>query len=105
SCYLCGAPGVLSSVPTRRSSDLVFFAASALRVSLLDAGVIGVILGLISIGFSLAFVYVGFTLPKLLRGSDKQYCKCVSERDNKRSEEHTSELQLPDHIVCRLLLE
>ncbi|OLB27615.1 MAG: hypothetical protein DMG41_19900 [Acidobacteria bacterium] len=47
----------------------VFFAASALRVSLLDAGVIGVILGLISIGFSLAFVYVGFTLPKLLRGS------------------------------------
>src|SRR5207244_9308540 len=26
------------------------------------------------------------------------------ERDN-RSEEHTSELQSPDHLVCRLLLE
>lgn len=27
---------------------------------------IGVIVGLVSVGFSLAFVYVGFTLPKLL---------------------------------------
>src|SRR5438552_7963122 len=26
-------------------------------------------------------------------------------RRNKRSEEHTSELQSPDHLVCRLLLE
>src|SRR5258708_14959640 len=25
--------------------------------------------------------------------------------DHKRSEEHTSELQSPDHLVCRLLLE
>src|SRR5258708_28946497 len=25
--------------------------------------------------------------------------------DNHRSEEHTSELQSPDHLVCRLLLE
>src|SRR5258708_24319916 len=28
-----------------------------------------------------------------------------SPRGNKRSEEHTSELQSPDHLVCRLLLE
>src|SRR5258708_18504085 len=27
------------------------------------------------------------------------------EGDRKRSEEHTSELQSPDHLVCRLLLE
>src|SRR5258708_30317801 len=26
-------------------------------------------------------------------------------RDSGRSEEHTSELQSPDHLVCRLLLE
>src|SRR5258708_30296490 len=26
-------------------------------------------------------------------------------RDQSRSEEHTSELQSPDHLVCRLLLE
>src|SRR5258708_22053700 len=28
-----------------------------------------------------------------------------SARRNPRSEEHTSELQSPDHLVCRLLLE
>src|SRR5207244_12308748 len=27
------------------------------------------------------------------------------ERHGQRSEEHTSELQSPDHLVCRLLLE
>src|SRR5258708_9030381 len=27
------------------------------------------------------------------------------EQDKMRSEEHTSELQSPDHLVCRLLLE
>src|SRR5258708_29712008 len=29
----------------------------------------------------------------------------VAEVDRQRSEEHTSELQSPDHLVCRLLLE
>src|SRR5258708_28054217 len=29
----------------------------------------------------------------------------VSRRPTTRSEEHTSELQSPDHLVCRLLLE
>src|SRR5258708_10486184 len=29
----------------------------------------------------------------------------VAARIMKRSEEHTSELQSPDHLVCRLLLE
>src|SRR5258708_18759817 len=29
----------------------------------------------------------------------------VLELDDGRSEEHTSELQSPDHLVCRLLLE
>src|SRR5258708_4741571 len=28
-----------------------------------------------------------------------------ANRDDPRSEEHTSELQSPDHLVCRLLLE
>src|SRR5258708_24006861 len=28
-----------------------------------------------------------------------------SRRSSNRSEEHTSELQSPDHLVCRLLLE
>src|SRR5258708_15690888 len=29
----------------------------------------------------------------------------MAVRAGKRSEEHTSELQSPDHVVCRLLLE
>src|SRR5258708_9201431 len=29
----------------------------------------------------------------------------VGSKNEKRSEEHTSELQSPDHLVCRLLLE
>src|SRR5258708_17121584 len=33
-------------------------------------------------------------------------CCCGSiSLTNRRSEEHTSELQSPDHLVCRLLLE
>src|SRR5258708_26679282 len=36
------------------------------------------------------------------QGDPKGYFYLV---DAKRSEEHTSELQSPDHLVCRLLLE
>src|SRR5947208_16674896 len=32
-------------------------------------------------------------------------CPGTSSRAPTRSEEHTSELQSPDHLVCRLLLE
>src|SRR5258708_26661250 len=37
----------------------------------------------------------------------KSQPKIIEEQKNriKRSEEHTSELQSPDHLVCRLLLE
>src|SRR5207244_11272208 len=31
--------------------------------------------------------------------------ECTAGGDTVRSEEHTSELQSPDHLVCRLLLE
>src|SRR5258708_21868667 len=30
---------------------------------------------------------------------------CTQRSESHRSEEHTSELQSPDHLVCRLLLE
>ena len=33
------------------------------------------------------------------------YYREVAEAQAERSEEHTSELQSPDHLVCRLLLE
>src|SRR5258708_17271221 len=33
------------------------------------------------------------------------YPSCAHDASFPRSEEHTSELQSPDHLVCRLLLE
>src|SRR5258708_22188900 len=39
-------------------------------------------------------------LMRLLDLSDVTFCQLAT-----RSEEHTSELQSPDHLVCRLLLE
>src|SRR5258708_14618597 len=41
------------------------------------------------------------------RGSEEAPCPrpCRSAGNYRRSEEHTSELQSPDHLVCRLLLE
>src|SRR5258708_12084279 len=39
------------------------------------------------------------------RGSQRPAGSRVVRRDLRRSEEHTSELQSPDHLVCRLLLE
>src|SRR5258708_11178849 len=36
---------------------------------------------------------------------DSTFYGCPSQSDRRRSEEHTSELQSPDHLVCRLLLE
>src|SRR5438552_12059815 len=37
--------------------------------------------------------------------SDTARCGPRLHRRSRRSEEHTSELQSPDHLVCRLLLE
>src|SRR5438552_16745633 len=67
----------LHSFPTRRSSDL-----SRLQVCRCPGGSTG------------------------LRGrnpwpAERSACR----RELRRSEEHTSELQSPDHLVCRLLLE
>src|SRR5438552_18979948 len=41
----------------------------------------------------------------LLGGSGFDGLFGVTGDDQERSEEHTSELQSPDHLVCRLLLE
>src|SRR5207244_5754406 len=56
-----------------------------------------------------------FPYTTLFRSAIQQSCPRVdaklvvlavnAQRDRDRSEEHTSELQSPDHLVCRLLLE
>src|SRR5258708_14571950 len=45
-----------------------------------------------------------FVLRELQMVADSSDTIC-SSRSTNRSEEHTSELQSPDHLVCRLLLE
>src|SRR5258708_9378017 len=42
--------------------------------------------------------------PKQMHGAFVMRRRGITEGD-RRSEEHTSELQSPDHLVCRLLLE
>src|SRR5947208_5218086 len=39
------------------------------------------------------------------RATRARRCPCWIACSTPRSEEHTSELQSPDHLVCRLLLE
>src|SRR5258708_29337459 len=39
------------------------------------------------------------------RHTDRRVVRPGLRRARRRSEEHTSELQSPDHLVCRLLLE
>src|SRR5258708_39344054 len=39
------------------------------------------------------------------RGGEPERAGLLRDRHVERSEEHTSELQSPDHLVCRLLLE
>src|SRR5438552_4703178 len=39
------------------------------------------------------------------RRSARPRCRASANPRSRRSEEHTSELQSPDHLVCRLLLE
>src|SRR5438552_12353187 len=52
---------------------------------------------------------VGFPQPRLAVGSiptdASSAAEYVAPQVSSRSEEHTSELQSPDHLVCRLLLE
>src|SRR5207244_12708723 len=71
----------LHSFPTRRSSDLAH-----LRQGQARAGGDG-----------------GRCYQWRQRGARNRLC--YPGRRMKRSEEHTSELQSPDHLVCRLLLE
>src|SRR5258708_12295335 len=44
-------------------------------------------------------------LFRLLRHINVSACLHGRKHNVRRSEEHTSELQSPDHLVCRLLLE
>src|SRR5207244_6199884 len=90
----------LPSFPTRRSSDL------GPRQSLSVGGAIflnnrGLLLPAPLAGKGAGYVTAAFLVGLLATVALVVWAK----RRQARSEEHTSELQSPDHLVCRLLLE
>src|SRR5690606_39276735 len=96
----CGVPRALHSFPTRRSSDLGLAEST---ISVIEdytkriAESLGV-LGLINVQFAVK------------RSGDDPHSAQVfvieaNPRASRRSEEHTSELQSRENLVCRLLLE
>src|SRR5256885_6796896 len=52
----------------------------------------------VSAGFSVV-------IPLSNKAADADHDRAINEQRNHRSEEHTSELQSPCNLVCRLLLE
>src|SRR5690349_22947342 len=92
--YCTPAHPYLHSFPTRRSSDLV------------TGGHLGAGLGVVELTTALHHV---FETPKdILIWDVGHQCyphKILTGRRDRRSEEHTSELQSRRDLVCRLLLE
>src|SRR5207244_13246614 len=83
----------LHSFPTRRSSDL-YYEARYVESAAGEAGLEEAVKDM-SVG---ALAYD--TVPLSSAGKLDMFSP-----EFQRSEEHTSELQSPDHLVCRLLLE
>src|SRR5207244_13504334 len=95
----------LNSFPTRRSSDLV--AEELVRLAQLDLedlreiGVRGELAEMVLRVGTHPFDGIVETFPGRLEALDLPAHLFFEEREE-RSEEHTSELQSPDHLVCRL---
>src|SRR5207248_4395944 len=88
------------SFPTRRSSDLLLFhpEESAARAGDRDRAVPGRVV-------ALGVAQAAEEVPSLAGATLRQIAHAALPRVRLRSEEHTSELQSPYDLVCRLLLE
>src|SRR5207244_11902480 len=94
----------LRPFPTRRSSDLSI-PAVPLRNSVILSGVRASKLSM-RIRIHLAWWQMPtFQDHIVLETALVSGSSCIGQFCATRSEEHTSELQSPDHLVCRLLLE
>src|SRR5690606_40367460 len=97
----CGIRRDLHSFPTRRSSDLEGGAqhqpppGGGLRAALMRRPVLR--------GWLLACLLPAWAAPAVAGDADTIY-RCTAA-NGQRSEEHTSELQSRENLVCRLLLE
>src|SRR5438552_13287294 len=93
------APRHLHSFPTRRSSDLTADPLHQLRGEV-ERVLEGAVAGLVELLLDRAQ-----PLAERPRGGPQaRRVRCARELVlESRSEEHTAELQSPDHLVCRLL--
>src|SRR5690606_40735742 len=92
------------SFPTRRSSDLRYFDSRISREQLVDVYVGGYIVGgcLVAGAFHDLRAYAAEAEGCV---PERTGYRCEVGKPRIRSEEHTSELQSREHLVCRLLLE
>src|SRR5207244_10703247 len=96
---------VLYSFPTRRSSDLVM-SVDPVTLQVIQARLAGIVQEMQNSLFRTGY-------STIIRESQDASCAILNTQGEvvaqhvvlPRSEEHTSELQSPDHLVCRLLLE
>src|SRR5690606_41593081 len=102
-CFLCRAVLALRAFPTRRSSDLVTASyedasGNAAFTSAGDGGdQVDVTVG--------SVVLIADSLQLGTAIADVVELTALVRDSNNRSEEHTSELQSREKLVCRLLLE
>src|SRR5690606_41868587 len=89
---------VLPSFPTRRSSDLACFFSATLQPAFYYRELLGLPENTVYIQVDSPF-HAEQLVVKISHDLSTRY------RDRSRSEEHTSELQSRENLVCRLLLE
>src|SRR5207244_13011885 len=100
----CAYLPALHSFPTRRSSDLAVAITAASTDVIVLRGLALNGLGTATFGISLTVggqVQIAHCAVNAFTGAGIR----IAPNSTGRSEEHTSELQSPDHLVCRLLLE
>src|SRR5690606_41104056 len=102
-CHTDRGPGPLRSFPTRRSSDLSRLLAMG---GLVEKQVNDAVTALIDADSGLAQQVreIDDQINQMERNIDEE-CVRILARRQPRSEEHTSELQSRENLVCRLLLE
>src|SRR5205807_3963465 len=97
-------PRHLHSFPTRRSSDLAIEGPQA-RLPLKDVALPILHFHIRNIVAETALQVMGVVGINHLLDDVHLLCPPLVRRNGSRSEEHTSELQSPCNLVCRLLLE
>src|SRR5207248_11109352 len=96
-------PGDLDSFPTRRSSDLVTRGLAASDASLASSLLVAAPTD--AERCSSSPIRDRTSAPMTSGSPSRRWAPPTSRKASSRSEEHTSELQSPYDLVCRLLLE